>query len=198
MTISYNLLQIIVVLWSLNIYFFFTKLVVSKVKEDETGISRTNLNSCGHFQCTLVCNYSRRTLRCWCRWHFRYNCESCSGIRLSLNDNFSKYQIYSPWTKYSHQYNITIYFTVKNAFPFSQWFQNMTSVTSQTKAKCFKWILKKPKNFTCTIVSITFVPWLTGASEWSLGIMAQSFLVTAFKICVTFVYVWNKITINWQ
>ena len=94
--------------------------------------------------------------------------------------------------------NITIYLTVKNTFPFSQWFQNMTSVTSQTKAKCFKWILKKPKNFTCTIVSISFVPWLTGASEWSLGIMAQSFLVTAFKICVTFVYVWNKIAINWQ
>ena len=63
--------------------------------------------------------------------------------------------------------NITIYLTVKNTFPFSQWFQNMTSVTSQTK-KCFKCILKKPKNFTCTIVSISIVPWLTGASEWSL------------------------------
>ena len=93
--------------------------------------------------------------------------------------------------------NITIYLTVKNTFPFSQWFQNMTSVTSQTK-KCFKYILKKPKNFTCTIVSISIVPWLTGASEWSLSIMAQSFLVTAFKICLTFVYVWNKIAINWQ
>ena len=93
--------------------------------------------------------------------------------------------------------NITIYLTVKNTFPFSQWFQNMTSVTSQTK-KCFKCILKKPKNFTCTIVSISIVPWLTGASEWSLGITAQSFLVTAFKICLTFVYVWNKIAINWQ
>ena len=93
--------------------------------------------------------------------------------------------------------NITIYFKVKNTFPFSQWFQNMTSVTSQTKI-CFKCILKNPKNFTCTIVSISIVPWLTGASEWSLGIMAQSFLVTAFKICVTFVYVWNKIAINWQ
>ena len=92
---------------------------------------------------------------------------------------------------------ITIYLTVKNTFPFSQRFQNMTSVTSQTK-KCFKCILKKPKNFTCTIVSISIVPWLTGASEWSLGIMAQSFLVTAFKICLTFVYVWNKIAINWQ
>ena len=93
--------------------------------------------------------------------------------------------------------NITIYLTVKNTFPFSQRFQNMTSVTSQTK-KCFKCILKKPKNFTCTIVSISIVPWLTGASEWSLGIMAQSFLVTAFKICLTFVYIWNKIAINWQ
>ena len=93
--------------------------------------------------------------------------------------------------------NITIYLTVKNTFPFSQWFQNMTSVTSQTK-KCFKCILKKPKNFTCTIVSISIVPWLTGASEWSLGITTQSFLVTAFKICLTFVYVWNKIAINWQ
>ena len=93
--------------------------------------------------------------------------------------------------------NITIYLTVKNTFPFSQRFQNMTSVTSQTK-KCFKCILKKPKNFTCTIVSISIVPWLTGASGWSLGIMAQSFLVTAFKICLTFVYIWNKIAINWQ
>ena len=93
--------------------------------------------------------------------------------------------------------NITIYLKVKNTFPFSQRFQNMTSVTSQTK-KCFKCILKKPKNFTCTIVSISIVPWLTGASEWSLGIMAQSFLVTAFKICLTFVYIWNKIAINWQ
>ena len=33
------------------------------------------------------------------------------------------------------------------------------------------------------------VPWLKEASEWSLGIMAQSFLMTAFKlICVTLVY----------
>ena len=50
--------------------------------------------------------------------------------------------------------------------------------------------LKNPKNFTCTIVSHHLpVPWLKGATEWSLGIMAQSFLMTAFKlICVTLVY----------
>ena len=30
---------------------------------------------------------------------------------------------------------------------------------------CFEWTRKHPKNFTCTIVSIAFVPWLTGASE---------------------------------
>ena len=33
------------------------------------------------------------------------------------------------------------------------------------------------------------VPWLTGASEWSLGIMAQSFLVTHFKHSSTVVYI---------
>ena len=54
-------------------------------------IPRTNLNSFRHFQSTLVCNYSGRTLRCCCRWHFRYNYESCSGIRLRLRDNFSKH-----------------------------------------------------------------------------------------------------------
>ena len=32
------------------------------------------------------------------------------------------------------------------------------------------------------------VPWLTGASEWSLGIMAQSFLVTHFKHSSAVVY----------
>ena len=152
-TISYNFLQFIIVhYWTLFYSFlYWTRRLKTNRKRDR--IPRTNLNSCDHFQCTLVCNYSWRTLRCWCRWHFHYNCESCSGIRLSLNDNFSKYQIYSPWTKYSHQYNITIYFTVKNAFPFSQWFQNMTSVTSQTKANGLKWIRKKPRNFTCTFVS---------------------------------------------
>ena len=33
------------------------------------------------------------------------------------------------------------------------------------------------------------VPWLTGASEWFLGIMAQSFLVTHFKHSSTVVYI---------
>ena len=32
------------------------------------------------------------------KWNFHYNCESCSGIRLRLSDNFSKYSIYSAWT----------------------------------------------------------------------------------------------------
>ena len=67
--------------------FFFTEPVVSKLME----IPRTNLNSFRHFQSTLVCNYSGRILRCCCRWHFRYNYESCSGIRLRLSDNFSKH-----------------------------------------------------------------------------------------------------------
>ena len=70
-------------------------------------IPRTNLNSFRHFQSTLVCNYSGRTLRCCCRWHFRYNYESCSGIRLRLSDNFSKHQVYLPdqtGRQYSHQY----------------------------------------------------------------------------------------------
>ena len=80
-----------------------------------------------------------------------------------------------------------------NTFPFSHWFQNMTSVTSQTKANCFKWHWKKPQR----ILPVQLypyhrpVPWLTGASEWSLGIMAQSFLVTAFKHLSTVVYL-NK------
>ena len=58
----------------------------------------------------------------------------------------------------------------------------MTSVTSQTKANCFKWIWKTQRIL--SVQSYPYhlpVPWLTGASEWSLGIMAQIFLVTAFK-----------------
>ena len=48
----------------------------------------------------------------------------------------------------------------------------MTSVTSQTKANCFKWSWKKPKEFYLyNCIHITF----------PYPIMAQSFLATAFK-----------------
>ena len=50
--------------------------------------------------------------------------------------------------------------------------------------------------FTCTVVSISFVPWLTGANKWSFGIIAQSFLVAAFNICFTLVYVWKELASN--
>ena len=37
-------------------------------------------------------------------------------------------------------------------------------------------------DFTCTIVSISIVPWFAGAIEWSLGVIAPSVLMTAI-IC---------------
>ena len=78
----------------------------------------------------------------------------------------------------------------------SYWVQNMSLVTSQTKANCFKWIWKNLENFTCTIVSITFVPWLTGASEWSLSVITPSVFMTAIISSVALIYVWRINPVN--
>ena len=61
---------------------------------------------------------------------------------------------------------------------------------------CFKWTWKNPKNFTCTIVSIAFVPWLTGASEWSLSVITPSVFMTAIICSVALIYVWKINPVN--
>ena len=45
--------------------------------------------------------------------------------------------------------------------------------------------------FTCTIVSISIVPWFTGAIEWSLGVITPSVSMTAIIYSVALVYVWK-------
>ena len=127
-TISYNLLQIIVELWSLNIYFFFTKLVVSKLGKTRqefqeptwTVVAISNVPwfattvegpfgvGTGGIFTTIV-----RVIQAFV-WVWVI-------ILVMLNFFYLDKQIVV---------NITIYLTVKNTFPFSQWFQNMTSVTS--------------------------------------------------------------------
>ena len=52
--------------------------------------------------------------------------------------------------------------------------------------------------FTCTIVSISIVPWFTGAIEWSLGVITPSVFMTAIICSVALIYVWkiNPVKIN--
>ena len=51
-------------------------------------------------------------------------------------------------------------------------------------------------DFTCTIVSISFVPWFAGAIEWSLGVIAPSVFITAIICSVALIYVWKIIPVN--
>ena len=46
--------------------------------------------------------------------------------------------------------------------------------------------------FTCTIVSISIVPWFTEAIEWSLGVTTPSVFMTAIICSVALIYVWKK------
>ena len=46
--------------------------------------------------------------------------------------------------------------------------------------------------FTCTIVSISIVPWFTEAIEWSLGVITPSVFMTAIICSVALIYVWKK------
>ena len=52
--------------------------------------------------------------------------------------------------------------------------------------------------FTCTIVSISIVPWLTGAIEWSFGVITPSVFMTAIICSVALIYVWkiNSVHLN--
>ena len=61
---------------------------------------------------------------------------------------------------------------------------------------CFKWTWKNPKNFTCTIVSIAFVPWLTGAGERSFSVITPSIFMTAIICSVALIYVWRINPVN--
>ena len=47
---------------------------------------------------------------------------------------------------------------------------------------------------TCTIVSISIVPWFTEAIEWSLGVITPSVFMTAIICSVALIYVWKKKT----
>ena len=116
--------------------------------------------------------------------------------------------------QYSHQYNVIIYCFIdttvllENIPPVK--FIKTTSGTridfrtcQQSPLKlrrivenCFKWTWKNLKNFTCTIVSIAFVPWLTGASEWSLSVITPSVFMTAIICSVALIYVWRINPVN--
>ena len=52
--------------------------------------------------------------------------------------------------------------------------------------------------FTCTIVSISIVPWFTEAIEWSLGVITPSVFMTAIICSVALIYVWkiNPVNLN--
>ena len=47
---------------------------------------------------------------------------------------------------------------------------------------------------TCTIVSISIVPWFTEAIEWSLDVITPSVFMTAIICSVALIYVWKKKT----
>ena len=51
-------------------------------------------------------------------------------------------------------------------------------------------------DFTCTIVSISIVPWFAGAIEWSLGVIAPSVFMTAIICSVALIYVWRINPVN--
>ena len=108
-------------------------------------------------------------------------------------------------SQYSHQYNIIIYCYIDTSVlppvkfiktTFGTGIDFRTCQQSPLKLRrivenCFKWTWKNPKNFTCTIVSIAFVPWLTGASEWSLSVITPSIFMTAIICSVALIYVWR-------
>ena len=50
--------------------------------------------------------------------------------------------------------------------------------------------------FTCTIVSISIVPWFTEAIEWSLSVITPSVFMTAIICSVALIYVWKKNPVN--
>ena len=50
--------------------------------------------------------------------------------------------------------------------------------------------------FTCTIVSISIVPWFTEAIEWSLGVTTPSVFMTAIICSVALIYVWKINPVN--
>ena len=50
--------------------------------------------------------------------------------------------------------------------------------------------------FTCTIVSISIVPWFTEAIEWSLSVIAPGVFMTAIICSVALIYVWRINPVN--
>ena len=50
--------------------------------------------------------------------------------------------------------------------------------------------------FTCTIVSISIVPWFTEAIEWSLSVITPSVFMTAVICSVALIYVWRINPVN--
>ena len=74
----------------------------------------------------------------------------------------------------------------KKRFPYHSFLKLTSGYVNQTQAD----------DFTCTIVSISIVPWFAGAIEWSLGVIAPSVFMTAIICSVALIYVWRINPVN--